>query len=118
MDQDDIFARPPRRSIPPPPPKTCAVCGLRSHGLVCAMCMENKPSSIAWLERLPTLSKGEQQALDELRGNPPLTFSGIPLDYWREEVRIGCAVAMARLRTICANRGADYDRTIAGLKGG
>ena len=47
----------------------------------------------------------------------PLTFIGIPLDYWREEVRLDCAVSLARLRTICAERGADYDRTIAGLKG-
>ena len=48
----------------------------------------------------------------------PLTFSGIPLEYWREEVRLGCAVSLARLRSICAERGADYDKTIAGLKGG
>lgn len=48
---------------------------------------------------------------------PPLTFSGIPLDYWREEVRLECAVSLARLRSICANRGADFDRTVAGLKG-
>ncbi len=47
----------------------------------------------------------------------PLTFEGIPLDYWREEVRLDCAVSLARLRTICDQRGADYDRTIAGLKG-
>ncbi len=46
----------------------------------------------------------------------PLTFTGIPLDYWREEVRRGCAVSLARLRTICAERGADYDRTVAGLR--
>lgn len=46
----------------------------------------------------------------------PLTFSGIPLAYWREEVRLGCAVALERLREICAKRGADYDRTVAGLK--
>ena len=49
---------------------------------------------------------------------PPLTFSGIPRDYWREEVRLECAVSLARLRSICAERGADYDKTIAGLKGG
>ena len=48
---------------------------------------------------------------------PALTFSGIPLAYWREEVRLGCAVSLARLRSICAERGADYDRTLAGLKG-
>ncbi len=47
----------------------------------------------------------------------PLTFSGIPLDYWREEVRLGCAVSLARLAKICAEHGADYDRTVAGLKG-
>ena len=48
---------------------------------------------------------------------PALTFTGIPLDYWREEVRIECAVSLARLKAICDQRGADYDRTIAGLKG-
>ena len=46
-----------------------------------------------------------------------LTFTGIPLEYWREEVRLGCAVALNRLRSICAERGADVDRTIEGLKG-
>lgn len=46
----------------------------------------------------------------------PLTFDGIPLDYWREEVRLGCAVSLARLRRIVDDRGADFDRTIAGLK--
>ncbi len=47
----------------------------------------------------------------------PLTFDGLPLEYWREEVRLDCAVSLARLRSICANRGADFDRTVAGLKG-
>ena len=117
MEEDDIFARPPRRSVPPPSPKTCAVCGLRSHGLVCAMCLEHKAESITWLEKLPALSAAEQRALDELRDKPPLTFSGIPLDYWQEEIKLGCAVSLARLRSICDQRGADYDRTVAGLKG-
>lgn len=49
---------------------------------------------------------------------PALAFSGIPLDYWREEVRIGCAASLTRLRSICAERGADYDRTVAGLQEG
>ena len=49
---------------------------------------------------------------------PPLTFSGVPLDYWQEEVRLGCAVSLARLRQICAERGADFDRTISGLQKG
>ena len=44
-----------------------------------------------------------------------LTFTGIPLDYWREEVALGCAVSLERLRKIVAERGADYDKTIAGL---
>ncbi len=46
----------------------------------------------------------------------PLTFTGIPMGYWREEVRLGCAVSLARLAAICAERGADYDRTVTGLK--
>ena len=46
----------------------------------------------------------------------PLTFTGIPLEYWREEVKLGCAVSLARLRTIVAERGADYEQTIAGLR--
>ena len=65
---DDIFARPPRRSIPLPPRQTCAVCGLRSESIVCAMCIEHTASSIVWLEKLPALSMKEQQALDMLRG--------------------------------------------------
>ncbi len=54
---------------------------------------------------------------DDVINQPPLTFSGVALEYWREEVRLGCAVSLTRLRHICAERGADYDRTIAGLKG-
>lgn len=120
MSEDDIFARPPRRSTPPPAPQTCAVCGLRSHGLVCAMCLDTPAASITWLEKLPSLSLKEQQALVELKarqGPQALTFTGIPLDYWREEVRLECAVSLARLRRIVDERGADFDRTIAGLKG-
>ena len=45
-----------------------------------------------------------------------LVFSGIALAYWREEVRLGCAVALGRLRTIVAQRGADYAQTIEGLQ--
>lgn len=56
---------------------------------------------------LAGLGRSEPQAL---------TFDGIPLDYWREEVRLGCAAALARLRAICQQRGADYDKTIAGLE--
>ena len=48
---------------------------------------------------------------------PALTFTGIPLDYWREEVRLDCKVSLARLRRIVEERGADYDRTIETLKG-
>lgn len=43
-----------------------------------------------------------------------LTFTGIPLEYWREEVRLG-SVALARLKTICAERGCDYEKTIQWL---
>lgn len=46
----------------------------------------------------------------------PLVFSGIALDYWREEVRLGCGVALERLETICRQRGADYEATIEGLQ--
>lgn len=45
-----------------------------------------------------------------------LTFDGIPLEYWRTEVALGCAASLARLRTIVSERGADYDKTIVGLK--
>jgi hypothetical protein len=37
-------------------------------------------------------------------------------DYWREEVRLNCTASLARLRHICEERGADYDKTIAGLQ--
>ncbi len=47
---------------------------------------------------------------------PALTFTGIPLAYWREEARRGCAVALARLARIVEERGADYELTIAGLR--
>lgn len=47
----------------------------------------------------------------------PLTFTGIPLDYWREEVLIGCATSLARLKAICEARCASYELTVAGLKG-
>ncbi len=215
MDEtDDLFARPPRRSIPLPPRQTCAVCGLGSSTLVCDMCIEHTASSIVWLEKLPTLSMKEQQALDQLHATQPnrenyfdgewrpvtdhsfkameklrsrgfelhsdrygklmarwpiapaapltscrscriefedvnghklcdeclidrvngagelelddpndvinqsaLTFSGIPLDYWREEVRLECAISLVRLKRICKSRDADFDKTIAGLKG-
>lgn len=46
----------------------------------------------------------------------PLTFSGIPLAYWREEVRMDCAVSLARLKRIVEERGASYDATIEGLR--
>lgn len=44
-----------------------------------------------------------------------LPLSGIPLEYWREEARLG-SVALARLQRICAERGASYERTIEQLK--
>lgn len=52
----------------------------------------------------------------QIHSPPALTFSGEPLRYWRTEVALGCAVALARLRSICQERGADYDKTIAGMK--
>jgi hypothetical protein len=46
-----------------------------------------------------------------------LTFtSSIALDYWRNEITLGCAASLLRLQTICQQAGADYDKTIAGLK--
>jgi hypothetical protein len=45
-----------------------------------------------------------------------LPLSGAPLDYWREEVRQGCAVSLDRLRRICQQRGADYDKTVEALR--
>ncbi len=45
-----------------------------------------------------------------------LIFTGIPLDYWREEVRLGCTASLARLRRMVEQRGADYDKTIATLQ--
>jgi hypothetical protein len=52
----------------------------------------------------------------ELTPRPALSFTGIPLEYWQEEVRLGCVASMERLRRIVAERGADYDKTITGLK--
>ena len=46
---------------------------------------------------------------------PALTFTGIPLAYWREEVRLGCAASLSRLRAIAAERGADYEKTVEHL---
>lgn len=48
----------------------------------------------------------------------PITFSNaIVIEYWRDEIQRGCAASLERLREICAERGADYDRTVAELKG-
>ena len=46
---------------------------------------------------------------------PALTFTGIPLEYWRAEVRRDCAASLARLRAIVAARGADFEKTVARL---
>lgn len=48
---------------------------------------------------------------------PPLVFTGTPLDYWREELRLNCAASLDRLRTLCASRGWSYDATVRGLGG-
>jgi hypothetical protein len=45
-----------------------------------------------------------------------ITFTGIPLDYWREEARINCTASLLRLQAICQARGADYQKTVEGLK--
>lgn len=61
-----------------------------------------------------------QSRLDARRvpeAKPALTFTGEPLAYWREEVALGCAVSLARLRRIVSARGADYELTLKGLKG-
>ncbi len=46
-----------------------------------------------------------------------LTFTGIPLEYWREEVRLNCAASLLRLHAICQARGADYGMTVEALRG-
>lgn len=56
---------------------------------------------------LAGLGRSEPQAL---------TFTGIPLDYWRDEAARGCTASLSRLRAICEQRGADYDKTVAGLR--
>ncbi len=43
-------------------------------------------------------------------------FDGIPLEYWREEARLGCAASLTRLRAICQQRGADYEKTLERLR--
>lgn len=53
---------------------------------------------------------------DAQQPRPALAFTGIPLAYWREELALGCAASLARLRRICEARGADYERTVEGLK--
>ena len=40
----------------------------------------------------------------------------IVVAYWRDEIARDCAVALNRLRKICDQRGADYDRTVEGLR--
>lgn len=52
----------------------------------------------------------------ERPSKPALTFTGDPLAYWRTEVALHCAVSLARLRAIVAERGADYETTVAGLR--
>lgn len=47
---------------------------------------------------------------------PALTFTGIPLEYWRAEVALGCTASLARLRAIVRERGADWETTMEGLK--
>lgn len=47
---------------------------------------------------------------------PALAFTGIPLEYWREEVRLGCAASLGRLAQIVERRGADYAQTVEGLR--
>lgn len=40
----------------------------------------------------------------------------VVLDYWREELRLNCAVSLDRLREICAARGASVETTVRGLE--
>jgi hypothetical protein len=73
-------------------------------------------------KRLETVLEGyraQGAKVERLKSSdkPPLTFSNAAvIEYWQEEVKLGCAASLARLREICASRGADYDRTIAGLR--
>ncbi len=49
----------------------------------------------------------------------PLTFTNAAvIEYWQNEILLGCAASLERLREICAERGADYDKTVAGLQKG
>ena len=56
-----------------------------------------------------------QARLDARRVLTAMTFTGIPLEYWRTEVALGCAASLARLRRIVEERGADYEKTLKGL---
>jgi hypothetical protein len=47
-----------------------------------------------------------------------LTLTGIAAEYWRAEVALNCAASLSRLKAIVAERGADYAKTIAGLRDG
>jgi hypothetical protein len=38
--------------------------------------------------------------------------SDIATEYWRQEVALGCVVSLQRLQAICAERGADYQKTV------
>lgn len=60
----------------------------------------------AWV--LAGLGRTEPQAL--------AFTSDIAAEYWRQEVALGCAVSLQRLAKICAERGADYEKTVEGLK--
>lgn len=47
----------------------------------------------------------------------PLLFTNpLVLAYWRAEVALNCQASLGRLKAICAERGADYEKTIAGLR--
>lgn len=49
----------------------------------------------------------------------PLMFANAAvIAYWREEIQLGCAASLERLRSICAERGADVERTVEGLQKG
>jgi hypothetical protein len=70
--------------------------------------------------------KQQARGWDEIRARlavqvqptkPALAFtSDIAAEYWRQEVALDCQVSLGRLRAICQERGADFDKTIAGLK--
>lgn len=42
--------------------------------------------------------------------------NAIVIAYWREEILRGCAASLERLREICRERHADFEKTVEGLR--